>query len=67
MGTQLVQLLPAAAMVAALAIGTTGGWGGLRSTSVICRGLCTRPRLPVPMSAVNDPLFQDAMVAYKLD
>ena len=56
-----------AAMVALLAIGAV--WWLARppeSERVYAEYYVQDPGLPVPMSAVKDPVFQDAMVAYKL-
>ncbi|MBK6410721.1 MAG: tetratricopeptide repeat protein [Flavobacteriales bacterium] len=56
-----------AAMVAVLILGAV--WWSTRPTEnerLFAEYYVEDPGLPVPMSAVNDPVFQDAMVAYKL-
>lgn len=66
-GRNWYNYLKVAAMVAVLAIGTI--WWLGRPTEherLFAEAYVQDPGLPVPMSAVNDPLFQDAMVAYKL-
>ncbi|MBK9422246.1 MAG: hypothetical protein IPN44_14530 [Flavobacteriales bacterium] len=56
-----------AAMVAVLMVGAV--WWIARppeNERLFAEYYVEDPGLPVPMSAVNDPVFQDAMVAYKL-
>lgn len=61
-------LLKYAAGIALLLAGTL--WWFLRppvNERLFAEHFTADPGLPVPMSAVNDPEFQDAMVAYKLE
>jgi hypothetical protein len=56
-----------AAMVAVLILGAVWWLGRPRENERLFAEYYEEdPGLPVPMSAVSDPIFQDAMVAYKL-
>ena len=66
-GPNWTNLLKYAAMVAVLVFGATWWLGRpAEHERLFAEYYVEDPGLPVPMSAVNDPLFQDAMVAYKL-
>lgn len=66
-GSSWTTYLKYAAMVAVLVIGAV--WWFARPSEnerLFAEYYVEDPGLPVPMSAVSDPVFQDAMVAYKL-
>ena len=66
-GNSWTTYLKYAAMVAVLILGAV--WWITRPAEnerLFAEYYVEDPGLPVPMSAVNDPVFQDAMVAYKL-
>ncbi|MGV9014028.1 MAG: tetratricopeptide repeat protein [Flavobacteriales bacterium] len=66
-GNSWTTYLKYAAMVAVLILGAV--WWIARppeNERLFAEYYVEDPGLPVPMSAVNDPVFQDAMVAYKL-
>lgn len=66
-GPSWTTYLKYAAMVAVLILGAV--WWFARPAEnerIFAEYYVEDPGLPVPMSAVNDPVFQDAMVAYKL-
>ncbi len=66
-GGNWTSYLKYAAMVAVLILGAA--WWFARPAEnerLFAEYYVEDPGLPVPMSAVNDPVFQDAMVAYKL-
>ncbi len=66
-GRHWTSFLKYAAMVAVLVFGALWWFGGpAEHERLFAEYYVEDPGLPVPMSAVNDPLFQDAMVAYKL-
>lgn len=56
-----------AAMISVLAVGVLWWMGRTgQNEQLFAQYHVPDPGLPIPMSAVNDPDFQDAMVAYKL-
>lgn len=66
-GSSWTSYLKYAAMVAVLILGAL--WWSTRPAAnerLFSEYYVQDPGLPVPMSAANDPVFQDAMVAYKL-
>ena len=66
-GPNWTSFLKYAAMVAVLVFGVLWWLGRpAEHERLFAEYYVEDPGLPVPMSAVNDPLFQDAMVAYKL-